>query len=110
MPTVKVGFDFGTNTSVVAGEREGKRIRYDQDLITSVVGYARTAVLPGVLPGNGTQFFSEEAVKYRRYLDLKWPMEEGIVRYLTASFRVSVTGRGCRCRQRRKTVRPIAAP
>ena len=85
MPTVKVGFDFGTNTSVVAGEREGKRIRYDQDLITSVVGYARTAVLPGVLPGNGTQFFSEEAIKYRRYLDLKWPMEEGIVRNLDSA-------------------------
>jgi hypothetical protein len=40
MAVVKVGFDFGTNTSVVAGEREGKRLEYKKDLITSVVGYA----------------------------------------------------------------------
>lgn len=82
MAQVKLGFDFGTNLSVVAVEREGKRIDKIQDMITSVVGYAKPTVLPGILPGNRTRFFSNEAIDQRRYLDLRWPMTEGIVRDL----------------------------
>jgi rod shape-determining protein MreB len=39
-------------------------------------------VLPGILPGNGARFFADEAIAQRRYLDLRWPMTEGIVRDL----------------------------
>lgn len=82
MAQVKIGFDFGTNTSVVAAEREGKRLDGIKEMVTSVVGYAKASVLPGILPGNGTRFFSDDAIQQRRYLDLRWPMTEGLVRDL----------------------------
>jgi rod shape-determining protein MreB len=73
---LRIGFDLGTNTSVV--QADGVKLK--TDLVHTVVGYARPGVLPGVLPDNRTVFFGDEALEYRRYLDLKWPLEQGIVR------------------------------
>jgi rod shape-determining protein MreB len=82
---VKIGLDLGTNTSVVQGEHEGKDLKLKTDMVFTVVGYAKAEVLPGVLPGNRRVFYGDEAIKHRRYLDLKWPLDKGLVNDLPAA-------------------------
>ncbi len=75
---LKIGMDLGTNTTVLAlGEPEGAppKLKY----VLTVVGYPKEAILPGVLPGNRTRYFGEEAIKEHNYLDLKWPLAKGLV-------------------------------
>ena len=82
---LKIGFDFGTNQSVLAGDHTGKELKLKTDTIFTVVGYAKPDVLPGVLPGNRRIFYGEEAISYRRWLDLRWPLDKGIVHDLDAA-------------------------
>lgn len=74
-----VGFDFGTNTSVVHGTINGSNGNAETALVLSVVGYAKEAILPGVIPGGRTRLYGDEALDYRLYVDLRWPLEEGVV-------------------------------
>lgn len=85
MSVVKIGFDLGTNTSVVVAEEDGKEMKLRTDTVFSVIGYAKPEVLPGVLPGNRRVFYGDEAIQHRRWLDLKWPLEKGMVHDLPAA-------------------------
>lgn len=80
---LKLGFDFGTNTSVLFyGGNNGEE---KSELVNSVVGYAKTGLLPGILPKGKTVLYGEEAIKNRRYVDLKWPMDKGVIANLAIS-------------------------
>ncbi|MBI3271420.1 MAG: rod shape-determining protein [Planctomycetes bacterium] len=76
---IKVGFDFGTNTSVIVASEGGKELELKQDLALSVVGYPKPGVLPGILPRGKKLLFGEEAIQHRLHLNLKWPMIKGVV-------------------------------
>ncbi|MBI3098005.1 MAG: rod shape-determining protein [Planctomycetes bacterium] len=80
---LKLGFDFGTNTSVIVYGGGGGDEK--SELVYSVVGYAKPGLLPGILPKGKTVLYGEEALRNRRYLDLKWPMEKGIISNLAIS-------------------------
>lgn len=84
-PAIKIGFDLGTNTSVICAEDGGKEMKLKNDVVFSVVGYAKANVLPGVLPGNKRVFYGQEAIDHRRYLDLHWPLEKGVVHDLDSA-------------------------
>lgn len=76
---VKVGFDFGTNTSVICAAEGGKDTELKQDMVLSVVGYPKPGVLPGILPRGKRLIFGEEAIQHRLHLNLKWPLIKGVV-------------------------------
>ncbi|MBI5368062.1 MAG: rod shape-determining protein [Planctomycetes bacterium] len=76
---VKVGFDFGTNTSVICAAESGKDVELKQDMVLSVVGYPKPGLLPGILPRGKRVLFGEEAIQHRLHLNLKWPLIKGIV-------------------------------
>lgn len=82
---LKVGFDLGTNLSVIQGDQDGKELKLKTDSVFTVVGYAKAEVLPGVLPGNRRIFYGDEAIAHRRWLDLKWPLDKGLVHDLPAA-------------------------
>jgi len=76
---LRVGVDLGTNTTVVEGAENGARFDVNPGLITTVVGYPKAGIIPGILPSDGGPLFGEEAIEYRLHLDLKWPMKDGFI-------------------------------
>jgi len=76
---VHVGVDLGTNTSVILASHNGKPLDLKQDIVTSVVGFPKPGIIPGILPSDTEVLFGEEAINYRLHLDLKWPLHEGFV-------------------------------
>ena len=76
---LKVGLDLGTNTSVFQVSRDGKSIKYENDIVPTLVGYSKPGIIPGILPTDADKIFGDTAMEYRLHLDLKWPLKEGYV-------------------------------
>jgi rod shape-determining protein MreB len=99
---IRLGMDMGTNTTVLAAMEGEKELKLKPDLFTSVCGYAKPGLLPGILPGNRTTLFGDEAIKFRTYLNLKWPKDKGRIvdpdaaRDLIGYIRSVVDGKGDR--------------
>jgi len=74
-----VGFDFGTNTScyVVSDMATGEEV--GAGLVPTVVGYPKKGIIGGVLPDDRRVYIGELALKNRMYLDLVYPMQDGVV-------------------------------
>lgn len=72
-----VGVDLGTNTSVIAASHQGKKLKLANDVVTTVVGFPKDGIIPGILPNDTDALFGTEALDYRLHLDLKWPLKEG---------------------------------
>ncbi len=75
-----VGLDFGTNTTVVAASHKGKKLKLENDVVKTVVGFPKEGIIPGILPSDTDAIFGAEALDLRLHLDLKWPLHEGCVR------------------------------
>ncbi len=76
---VRLGIDLGTNSSVVAAAHDGKPVKIEDDVVRSVVGFPKAGIIPGILPNDSEVLFGDEAIDYRLHLDLKWPLNEGVV-------------------------------
>ena len=76
---LRVGVDLGTNTSVIAAQREGQDLQLENDTVRSVVGFPKAGIIPGILPSENEILFGDEALNFRLHLDLKWPLHEGFV-------------------------------
>lgn len=73
----KVGLDLGTNTTVFQVSKDGEPITYETDVISSIVGYPKPGILPGIIPQDADKVFASEAVNLRLHLNLKWPLKDG---------------------------------
>lgn len=99
---IRLGMDMGTNTTVLAAMDGDKEFKVNPDLFFTVCGYAKSGLLPGILPGNRTTLYGDEAVKFRTYLTLKWPKDKGRIvdpdaaRDFIAHIRTVVDGKGAR--------------
>ncbi len=82
---LRVGVDLGTNTSVLESSHDGSRLELDQDMITTVVGYPKAGIIPGILPSDADILFGDEALEYRLHLNLKWPLKDGFIDDIDAS-------------------------
>lgn len=76
---VLAGVDLGTNKTCVKACHEGQSEIALQALIPSVVGYADKEVVEGILPGDATRLFGEDALRYRLHLRLAQPVVDGNV-------------------------------
>ena len=76
---VRVGIDLGTNTTVVEASRDGEPHTVDPSVVTSVVGFPKAGIIPGILPADAEVLFGDEALDYRLHLDLKWPLRDGFI-------------------------------
>jgi len=77
--TLMVGLDLGTNCSCVKVAAEGCAKSEQTFTIPTIVGYAKENIVAGVLPGDRSTFFGEEALHHRLHLQLINPLEDGVV-------------------------------
>lgn len=76
---IRVGVDLGTNTTVLAGAWDGKRVALTNDIFKSVVGFPKEGIIPGILPNDKEVLIGDEAIDYRLHLDLSWVLHHGCV-------------------------------
>lgn len=74
------GVDLGTNKTCIKACFEGQSEIASQALVPTVVGYADKDVVDGILPGNASRLFGEDALRYRLHLRLAQPVADGNVR------------------------------
>ncbi len=76
---ILLGFDLGTNKScVIAGSAGDNDISIGK-IIPSVVGYVKSGIVNGIIPGNVDVLFGEEALKNRLHVNIARPVLDGIV-------------------------------
>jgi rod shape-determining protein MreB len=54
-------------------------VTFEQDFVPSLVGYAKSGIIPGILPTEDKCLFGDLALEYRLHLDLRWPLKDGFV-------------------------------
>lgn len=72
--SVRLGFDFGINTSVIACDQ--LQVPFDQ--IPTVLGYPKPGLLASILPRGKTVLFGHEALEHHQHLELRWPLRKGM--------------------------------
>jgi rod shape-determining protein MreB len=73
---IRLGFDWGTNTSVLKAEKDDTPFKLKEEICFTVVGYPKETVLPGILPKGKSLLFGQEAIDHRAYVDLVWPLDK----------------------------------
>jgi len=83
--TVLVGFDFGTNKScVLAGPPAGHDISVSK-VIPTVVGYVKDGIVDGIVAGNRSILFGDDALQNMLHVRLEQPMTHGIISHPEAA-------------------------
>lgn len=80
-----VGFDFGTNASCLKAAYTGTADLVVDELLPTVVGYAKDGIVENLLPGNAKILFGQTACANRVYLRMVSPMVNGVVEDLAAA-------------------------
>ena len=75
-----LGFDWGTNKTCLKGAFGGKHELATDQVIPTIVGYAKDGVVDGLLPENASLLFGEPAIHHRLHLNLVQPMVDGVIK------------------------------
>jgi rod shape-determining protein MreB len=77
--TILVGFDFGTNKScLLAGAVGGTDIAVSK-VVPTVVGYVKDGIVDGIIAGNATKLYGEEALRNMLHVRLESPLAAGVI-------------------------------
>lgn len=80
-----LGFDWGTNKSCLkAGYAGNPEIAIEQ-IVPTVLGYAKDGIVDGLLPDNASVLYGQQALQHRLHLNLVQPMVDGVVKDLSAA-------------------------
>src|SRR4051812_1711905 len=71
--TILIGFDLGTNKSCVLAGTPGNTDITLSKVIPSVVGYVKDGIVDGIIAGNSSILFGEEALKNLLHVNLVAP-------------------------------------
>jgi len=85
-----VGLDLGTNTSCLLASPLNSSDTSVRELIPSVVGYASEGIIDGVLPGNATVLFGNDALRRKMHLNLVGPLKGGVIADLDSAKKFAV--------------------
>jgi rod shape-determining protein MreB len=80
-----LGFDWGTNKSCLKASYAGSSEMFVEEIIPTIVGYAKEGILDGLLPDNATTLFGKQALQHRLHLNLVQPMIDGVVEDLKSA-------------------------
>ena len=75
-----LGFDWGTNKSCLKAAYAGQAETAIDQIVPTVVGYAKDGIVDGLLPDNATVLFGKQALQHRLHLNLVQPMVDGVVK------------------------------
>lgn len=76
---VLVGFDLGTNKSCVLAGGPGSTDIAVSKVVPSVVGYVKDGIVDGIIAGNKSILFGEEALSAMLHVRLVAPLAEGVI-------------------------------
>jgi rod shape-determining protein MreB len=77
--TVLAGFDFGTNKSCILAGSAGHSDITVSKVVPTVVGYVKDGIVDGIVAGNRSILFGEDAIQNVLHVRLIAPMEHGVV-------------------------------
>src|SRR5689334_12693059 len=80
-----LGFDWGTNKSCLKASFAGSQDLLLEEIIPTLVGYAKEGIIAALLPDNATVLFGNEAIRHRLHLKLVRPISDGVVEDLAAA-------------------------
>jgi len=77
--TVLVGFDFGTNKSCVLAGSAGNTDIAVSKVVPSVVGYVKDGIVDGIVAGNRSILFGDDALQNMLHVRLVAPLAQGVI-------------------------------
>lgn len=77
--TVLAGFDFGTNKSCILAGSAGHSDITVSKVVPTVVGYVKDGIVDGIVAGNRSILFGDDALQNALHVRLIAPMEHGVV-------------------------------
>jgi len=82
---VLAGLDFGTNKSCLLAGTPGSGDIAVSKVVPTCVGYVKEGIVEGIIAGNATRLFGEEALQNKLHVNLVAPMEEGVIAHPEAA-------------------------
>ncbi len=83
--TILIGFDLGTNKSCVLAGSAGTTDIAISKVLPSVVGYVKEGIVDGIITGNTSILFGEDALKNLLHVNLVQPITEGVIAHPDAA-------------------------
>jgi len=83
--TVLVGFDLGTNKSCILAGLPGTSDVVVSKIVPSVVGYVKDGIVDGIIAGNATILFGDDALKNFLHVNLVAPLANGVITHPDAA-------------------------
>lgn len=77
--TILAGFDFGTNKSCVLAGPQGTNDITVSKVVPTVVGYVKDGIVDGIVAGNRSIIFGDDALQNMLHVRLVAPLEHGII-------------------------------
>jgi rod shape-determining protein MreB len=80
-----IGLDLGTNTSRLFAAWPGSPDLVADEVLPTLVGYAREGIVENLLPGNAKTLYGQLAAKNRLYLRMVAPLANGVIADMAAA-------------------------
>jgi len=77
--TILAGFDLGTNKSCILAGPAGTSDVTVSKIVPSVVGYVRDGIVDGIIAGNASILYGEDALKNFLHVNLVAPLANGVI-------------------------------
>lgn len=82
---ILVGFDLGTNKSCVLAGPDGSDDITVSKVVPSCVGYVKEGIVDGIIAGNASILYGEEALQNKLHVNLVNPVQQGVVTHQAAA-------------------------
>ncbi|HZP61533.1 MAG TPA: rod shape-determining protein [Opitutaceae bacterium] len=82
---VLVGFDLGTNKSCLLTGAPGSNDIIISKIVPTVVGYVRDGIVDGIIAGNASVLYGEEALRNLLHVNLVSPLANGVIAHRDAA-------------------------
>lgn len=79
------GIDLGTNTSCIQAVDASTGNEICNQVVPTIVGYAESGILAGILPDNSAELYGEEALANELHLRISRPIKNGVIDDLEAA-------------------------
>jgi len=83
--TMLAGFDLGTNKSCILAGPAGVNDITLSKIIPSVVGYVKEGIVDGIIAGNASILFGDDALNNMLHVNLVAPIAEGVITHPAAT-------------------------
>ncbi len=77
--TILVGFDLGTNKSCLLAGPAGTTEIAVSKVVPSVIGYVKDGIVDGIIAGNRSVLFGDDALSNALHVRLVAPLAEGVI-------------------------------